>query len=60
MNNIIANYHVAVPEMFLLGMSCVILLLDLYSHKRLPVLTYALTQLTLLVTFLLILTGYGS
>ncbi len=45
-----ADLCFALPEIFLLSAISVILLLDLFVSKRLPNLTYALTQITLITT----------
>lgn len=42
------NFSLILPEMFVLGMACVVLLVDLFIPQRQQTLTYFLTQLTLL------------
>ena len=45
----------ALPEIFLLSMVCIVLLTDLFVQQSKRSLTYALTQITLVVTFVLVL-----
>ena len=47
------NFSLLLPEMFVLGMACVVLLVDLFIPQRQQTLTYTLTQLTLLGALLL-------
>ncbi|GMR05848.1 MAG: NADH-quinone oxidoreductase subunit NuoN [Gammaproteobacteria bacterium] len=54
MNNIFADIQLAIPEIFVFSMACVILLLDRFTHERMPKASFLLTQLTLLVTFYLV------
>jgi NADH-quinone oxidoreductase subunit N len=49
MNFVIPNVLPALPEMFLLGMVCIILIVDLFVRDENRFATYALTQLALLV-----------
>lgn len=53
MNNISADIQLAIPEIFIFSMACVILLVDRFTHKRLPQVSFLLTQVTLLVGFYL-------
>jgi NADH-quinone oxidoreductase subunit N len=48
------NYSVAAPEIFLLAMACVVLLVDVFTPDTRRYVTYALSQLTLLVTLAMI------
>lgn len=43
----IPNFSVAIPELIVVGMACVILIIDLYLPKALKGISYALCQLTL-------------
>jgi NADH-quinone oxidoreductase subunit N len=47
------DFVLAVPEMFLLGMTCLILMVDVYVPERYRPLTYHLSQATLVVTMVL-------
>jgi len=47
------DFMPALPEMFLLGMACLILLLDLFLSERSRIVTYLLAQSTLLGALLL-------
>ena len=53
MNNIFADIQLAIPEIFVFSMACVILLVDRFTYKRMPQVSYLLTQATLLVAFYL-------
>lgn len=46
---LLLNYLPIFPELFILSMSCVVLLADLFYGKNNPKLAYNLTQLTLLI-----------
>ncbi|MEW6648441.1 MAG: NADH-quinone oxidoreductase subunit NuoN [Pseudomonadota bacterium] len=52
------DFMPALPEMFLLGMTCFILLLDLFLSERNRVVTYLLAQSTLLGALLLTVSLY--
>ena len=54
------NLKPALPEMFLLGMTCLILVIDLFLTERSRGATYLLSQVTLLVTAVLAITGYSA
>tara|TARA_R110000868_G_scaffold144960_4_gene364516 strand:- start:34231 stop:35667 length:1437 start_codon:yes stop_codon:yes gene_type:complete len=41
------NFLMILPELFVLGMTCIVLLVDLYVKQKRHFVTYALTQLTL-------------
>ena len=45
----------ALPEIFILAMTCIVLLVDLFVKQKKQTITYCLTQLTLLGTVVLIL-----
>jgi NADH-quinone oxidoreductase subunit N len=47
------NFIPAIPEIFVLGMVCFILILDLFLSERSRVVTYLLTQATLVGAFIL-------
>ena len=47
MNFVTPDFTPALPEMFLLGMACLILMLDLFLSERSRVVTYLLAQATL-------------
>jgi len=49
------NIAIALPEIFLLTMACLILVVDAFLPQERRNFTYVLSQLTLLITFLLIL-----
>lgn len=51
MNNLI----LVLPEIFLLAMTCVVLLADLFIKQRQHTFTYFLTQLTLMITAIMVL-----
>ena len=51
------NIAIAWPEIFLLGMACVVLVVDVFIEQNRRNLTYSLSQLTLLVTAALITLG---
>ncbi len=47
------NFLLALPEIFLLGMICLILILDLFIKEKHKVVTYLVTQATLVALFLM-------
>jgi len=49
----IPQFSIALPEIFLLAMACIILLVDVFISDRYRIVTYYLIQITLVVTFLL-------
>jgi NADH-quinone oxidoreductase subunit N len=53
------NFVLAMPEMFVLGMSCVILMIDMFLNERTRVVTYLLAQATLVGAFILSLSLYS-
>lgn len=60
MDFVIPNYQVAIPEMFVLGMACIILLVDLFLTERSRSVTYLLSQGTLLGATVLTLTTFSE
>ncbi len=58
MNFTIPSFSIAIPEIFLLGMACIILLVDVFISERRGMVTYILTQLTLAVAFILVIMQY--
>lgn len=54
------NFLPALPEIFLLGMTCVILLIDLFIPQKQRLLTYSVTQITLIVATLLVIWLYSA
>ena len=57
MNNIFADIQLAIPEIFVFSMACVILLVDRFTHERMPKASILLTQATLLIALYLNLVG---
>ena len=51
------NYAIAWPEIFLLTMACVILVVDVFLEDERRNLTYLLSQITLLATCALVVSG---
>ena len=51
------NIAIAIPEIFLLTMACLILVVDVFLSQKKRNFTYVLSQLTLIITFALILTN---
>jgi len=60
MNFEVPNMMLAMPEMFVLTMACIILVFDLFISDNNRVLTYGLAQLTLVGAFYLTLTDYST
>lgn len=60
MNFEMPNFMLALPEVFLLGMICLILILDLFIKEQYKVVTYLVTQATLVVLFMMQLSIYTS
>ena len=54
------NLHLAIPEIFILSMACIILVVDLFLTEKTRHITYLLSQLTLVVAFFLTLNLFGS
>ncbi len=51
------NIAIAIPEIFLMSMACLILVVDVYLPQSKRNFTYVLSQLTLLITLVLILSS---
>lgn len=49
----LTNLHAAIPEIFILCMACTILVVDLFLTERNRYITYWLSQLTLVIAFVL-------
>jgi len=60
MNFEMPQFLLALPELFLLGMICSILILDLFFSDEQRTVTYLLTQATIVVTAVLSLTHWGD
>ncbi len=60
MNFEMPNFMPAMPEIFVLGMACLILILDLFLTERSRVVTYLLTQATLVGAFILSLSLFSG
>lgn len=56
----IPDFAPVVPEMFVLGMACIVLVVDLFLSERSRIVTYLLSQTTLVGAALLSLNLYGS
>lgn len=52
------NFKLILPETFMLIMICVVLLVDLFVKQKQQALTYALTQLTLVVMVIMVIAQY--
>jgi len=60
MNFEMPNFLLALPEIFVLGMTCALLLLDLFLKDQDRYLTYLLSLFTLLLAIVLTLYGYSD
>jgi len=60
MNIEMPNFLLALPEIFVLGMTCVLLLLDLFLKQQDRYLTYLLSLFTLILAMVLTLYGYSD
>ncbi|MDH3315584.1 MAG: NADH-quinone oxidoreductase subunit NuoN [Gammaproteobacteria bacterium] len=60
MNFVVPEFIPAVPEMFVLGMACLILALDVYLPERYRLLSYHLSQATLIGAAVMCITLYPS
>ncbi len=60
MNIVMPNFASALPEMFVLGMACAILVIDALLSGRRKVITYSLSQLTLLGALILTVMHSGE
>ncbi|MCC2666137.1 MAG: nuoN [Gammaproteobacteria bacterium] len=58
MNFVMPIFTAALPEIFILCMASIILLVDVFLRERYKIITYVLTQLTLVGTFLLVTLQY--
>ena len=56
----IPNYQVAIPEMFVLGMACLVLVVDLFLTERSRTVTYVLAQSAMVGAAVLTLTTYSD
>ncbi len=54
------QFSLALPEIFLLGMICVILMVDVFIKDRMRFVTYAMTQGAVAGAFLLALLQFGE
>lgn len=54
------NIALALPEIFMFSMACLILLVDAYISSEKRIITYVLTQLTLLVALFLSVANYSK
>lgn len=54
------NIGIALPEVFLLTMACLVLVVDVYLPQEKRSFTYVLSQLTLIVTFMLLLANQSD
>ena len=54
------NLHLAIPEIFILSMACIILVIDLFLTDKNRHITYLLSQLTLIVAFFLTLNLFSA
>ncbi len=54
------NIHLAIPEIFILSMACIILVVDLFLTDKNRHITYLLSQLTLVVAFFLTLNLFSD
>ena len=52
---ILNNLHLAIPEIFVLSMACLILVVDLFLTEKNRYITYLLSQVTLVIAFFLTL-----
>ncbi|MBE0510276.1 MAG: NADH-quinone oxidoreductase subunit NuoN [Chromatiales bacterium] len=59
MNFEMPNFALAMPEMFVLGMTCFILMVDMFLSERSRVVTYLLAQATLVGAFILSLSLFS-
>lgn len=57
---LLTNLHLAIPEIFILSMACIILVVDLFLTNKNRYITYLLSQLTLVVAFFLTLNLFSN
>ncbi|MBD3610689.1 MAG: NADH-quinone oxidoreductase subunit NuoN [Gammaproteobacteria bacterium] len=55
----IPNYYIAIPEMFVLGMVCLVLVIDLFMTDKSRTVTYLLSQTTLVGAAVLTFTTFS-
>ncbi len=60
MNFDMPDFSLAMPEIFVLGMACVVLIVDLFMSERSRVVTYLLSQATLVGAFILTIAMMGG
>ena len=60
MDFVMPNFALAIPEMFVLGMACLILIVDLFLRENDRIVTYLLTQATLVGAAILTITSYSD
>lgn len=60
MNFVMPNFTTIIPEMTVLGMLCVILIVDLFLNDRTRGITYVLTQLTIIAVAILSFLQLGA
>lgn len=60
MNFVIPDFAPAAPEIFLLAMACVVLVVDLFVGERNRNVAYLLSQLTLVVTGIIVAVSFSS
>jgi len=60
MNFTMPNIAPATPEIFILSMACLILVVDLFLTDRQRIITYLLTQATLVIGFFLVVTSFST
>ena len=54
------NIAIALPEVFLLAMACLVLVVDVFLSQQQRNFTYVLSQLTLIITFVLVLSNQAD
>jgi NADH-quinone oxidoreductase subunit N len=58
MNFTMPLFSIAIPEIFVLSMLSLILMVDVFTSTRFKIVTYLLTQVTLVLTFILVVIQY--
>ena len=56
----IPNYQVAMPEMFVLGMACLVLIVDLFLTERSRIVTFLLSMLAMVGAAILTLSSFSE
>lgn len=51
MNNLIPNFTIIAPEVIILAMSCIVMMVDLFTKSKIKTFTYLLSQLALIFAF---------